>query len=479
MTSYCYRGFAVRILVLMLAGAGLVRVEGAAVEVGFQPIFDGESLAGWAPRDAAFWSVENGAIVGRITRERPCTTNQYLVWKGGELADFELKLEMRLNGEGGINGGFQFRSRLLPDGDVCGYQMDNNLRTDWLARLYDEYGRHDLAFRGERAVFDASGKRTVEPLSAFRKGAGNFRLEDWHEYHLTCVGQKITLRVNGELIAEVEDNDPRRAERQGILALQLHSGPPTVTEFRNVRLKILKPADKPEAANTIADWRMAPGRRKLFDGALAWWLLDGGGHGAQPPLRLHPEFYQFEMNVRPAGKGAVPNAKVILLDGAYFDAGRELHAPGDQLTVHLRLRDPGGKWNSALINKRSGEEVHFNLFSGDGAGAPGPEIAFEIRTANQHGLVSFPVSRIDATAWHNLAGRYDGRTLAIFCDGELMASQSLRGALAPNPGALLIGAEMAHGKGARNFRGEMEECAIWARALSDPEIASLEPLVEK
>lgn len=136
----------------------------AAAEEGFRSMFDGNSLAEWAPRDASYWSVENGAIVGRITKERPCTTNQYLVWKGGELADFELKLEMRLNGEGAINGGFQFRSRLLRDGDVCGYQMDNNLGTEWLARLYDEYGRHDLALRGERAVFDIRGSGLRERL---------------------------------------------------------------------------------------------------------------------------------------------------------------------------------------------------------------------------------------------------------------------------------------------------------------------------
>jgi hypothetical protein len=104
----------------------------------FESIFDGRSLAGWETPDLSYWSVEEGAITGRITREHPCATNQYLVWTGGELADFELKLTSRLYGEGGINGGFQFRSRLLPDHDAGGYQMDNNLKTPWLARLYDE-----------------------------------------------------------------------------------------------------------------------------------------------------------------------------------------------------------------------------------------------------------------------------------------------------------------------------------------------------
>ncbi|HEX7860003.1 MAG TPA: family 16 glycoside hydrolase [Verrucomicrobiae bacterium] len=446
----------------------------APAEEGFRSIFDGSSLAEWAPRDASYWSVENGAIVGRITKERPCTTNQYLVWKGGELADFELKLEMRLNGEGGINGGFQFRSRLLPDGDVCGYQMDNNLGTEWLARLYDEYGRHDLALRGERAVFDANGKRNAQPLDAsIPKPPANFRLEDWHEYHLTCVGGKISLRVNGRLIAEVEDNDPRRAEPQGVLALQLHSGPPTVTEFRNIRVKVLKAAD----TNVIADWRLAPLRRKLFDGALTWWLLDAGGHGARVPLRLNPEFYQFELNVVAAGKGAVPKAKVTVLDGAYFDGGKELHASGEELTVYLRLRDPAGKWDSALMGKRANEAegpVHFNLFSAE-LPDHGRAISFHIKTERNAATASFFVSEIDATAWHDLVGRYDGKSVALFCDGRKMASAPLQGKLVPNSFPLLIGAANAEGKSARHFRGEVEECAIWERVLSDAEIAALWP----
>lgn len=455
----------------MLVVMAAWRASASAAEPGFQSIFDGRSLGGWSPRDAAYWRVEDGAIAGRITKEHPCATNQYLVWTGGELADFELKLEARLNGEGGINGGFQFRSRLLPDHDVCGYQMDSNLRTDWLVRLYDEYGRHDLALRGERAVFDTNGVRKAERIEAAR-GPANFRLEDWHEYHLTCVGPKISLRVNGQLVAEVQDNDLRRAEPQGVLALQLHSGPPTLAQFRNIRLKVLKPTN----TNTVANWRVPDARRKLFDGALAWWLLDAGGHGTQPGLRLVPEFYQFELNVRPAGAGARPNAKVALLGGAYFDAGKELHASADQLTVYLRLRDPAGKWSSALMAKRGGHDrVHFNLFSADLPGTHGPDIGFEIRTDKGFAQTSFPVSRIDATAWHDLVGRYDGKTLAIFCDGQLMASQRAEGTLVRNSEPLLIGAETDGGQVVRNFHGELEESAIWPRALTDTEVAALNP----
>lgn len=444
---------------------------GAALgEEEFQSIFDGRSLAGWETPDARYWAVEEGAITGRITREHPCTVNQYLVWEGGELADFELKIKSRLSGEGGINNGFQFRSRLLPDHDVCGYQMDNNLKTPWLARLYDEYGRHTLAMRGERAVFDPEGKRTATKLPE-AEGPAWFRLEDWHEYHLTCVGHRITLRVDGRLAAEVEDNDPRRRELQGILALQLHSGPPTVVQFKDIRLKVIKAATKRPATGRFP---ATPGHLALRREAIAWWPLNTGGHGAQPPLRHVPGWDKFELNVRAAGPGASANTDVVILDGAYFDAGPDLSGGRESVTVYLRARDPRGVWDAALFGKRgSREQVQFNLFGADLPGTPGSDIGFEIRTDQGFAMVSFPVSRIEATAWHNLVGRYDGKTLEVFCDGRRMAGKPWSGDLQKNSEPLLIGAERDAGKVVRHFRGELEEAALWSRALTDDEVAML------
>lgn len=440
-----------------------------ADEPGFQPIFDGATLNGWRAGDTSYWTVEDGAITGRITKEHPCTMNQYLVWEGGELADFELKLESRLNGNGAINNGFQFRSRELPDHDVCGYQMDNNLQTPWLVRLYDEYGRHDLALRGERSTFDAEGNKTTSSLPE-AVGDAWFKLEEWHEYHLVCVGGAISLHVNGKLAAEVQDNDPRRAEPQGILALQLHSGPETEVRFRNIRLKVLEPATTAKIEFTKADRE----RNDLLANAPAYWQLDSAGRGAKQPLASVPQFYQLQLNVVSTGEGARPNAKCVVLEGAYFNAGKDLHAEGDAVTAYLRARDPNGEWKSALFAKRGNHDtVHFNLFGtdldNDGAG----DIGFEVCTDRGFALVSFSSAAIDATAWHDLVGRYDGKTLAIYCDGKRMAYKPWSGALMKNDDPLLIAAETADGNVVHHFHGELEVAALWQRALSDVEIAAL------
>jgi hypothetical protein len=217
------------------------RSAAAADRAKFEPIFDGKTLAGWKAADMSYWSVEDGAITGKITPQHPLKENLYLIWNGGELADFELKLKSRITQSTNTNSGFQFRSKELPNHDVAGYQVDNQQGSQFLVRLYDEHGRHDLALRGQRSTFDNTGKATKERIES-AQGPADFKLEDWHEYHLICIGNRLTLNVNGKLMAEVTDLDPNNFDPQGILGLQLHSGGPTVVQFKDIQLKIIKPA---------------------------------------------------------------------------------------------------------------------------------------------------------------------------------------------------------------------------------------------
>src|SRR3954447_8295786 len=60
---------------------------------GWTSMFDGSTLNGW-DGDKNYWRVENGSIVVESTCEKP-TGTIYLVWQGGEAADFEMKLEMK------------------------------------------------------------------------------------------------------------------------------------------------------------------------------------------------------------------------------------------------------------------------------------------------------------------------------------------------------------------------------------------------
>src|SRR6476620_2729134 len=69
-------------------GGGLFPATVPDDMAGFVPIFDGKTLTGW-DGDTRFWRVENGEIVGETTPEKVVTLNNFLIWRGGTVKDFE------------------------------------------------------------------------------------------------------------------------------------------------------------------------------------------------------------------------------------------------------------------------------------------------------------------------------------------------------------------------------------------------------
>jgi serine/threonine protein kinase len=83
-------------LVERSAAAGASTSLPPADAQGFVSLFDGKTLAGW-DGDARIWSVNNGAIVGQRTNLMSgLPDNTFLIWKGGDLADFELRLKAQI-----------------------------------------------------------------------------------------------------------------------------------------------------------------------------------------------------------------------------------------------------------------------------------------------------------------------------------------------------------------------------------------------
>jgi hypothetical protein len=110
----------------------------------FEPLFNGKDLSGWAGKEG-LWSVQDGAIVGQTTKEHPVDANTFLVWKGGEVGDFILKLKVRFSGN---NTGVQYRSELFgePEGfAVKGYQADLHPKPEFYGMLYAEKWRGIVA----------------------------------------------------------------------------------------------------------------------------------------------------------------------------------------------------------------------------------------------------------------------------------------------------------------------------------------------
>jgi hypothetical protein len=205
----------------------------------FQSIFDGASLKGWKALDMSYWSVRDRAITGQSTPKNPCTSNQFMVWQGGDVADFELKLKFRVTGNG-CNSGVQFRSVLKPNGLAVGYQADIYQSGTYLGGVCDEVhmrkGPELLTANGKKTVIDASGKRTATNLDgkATMKPPG-----EWNDYHITAKGQHIILRINGVKCSELIDQEEGHFDLKGILGLQLRSGKPMTVQFKDIFLKQL------------------------------------------------------------------------------------------------------------------------------------------------------------------------------------------------------------------------------------------------
>jgi len=219
--------------------ATLALTAAAADNEGFVSIFDGKSLKGWEGK-SEFWSVQDGAITGQTTKENPTKGNTFIIWRDGKLGDFELKLKFRIvNG----NSGIQYRSEELPDKPfvVRGYQADFEAGTRYIGILYEEKGRGILALRGHKVVIREDGtKETVGTTCDEKAMLASLNKEGWNDYYISAKGNHLVQNINGHTTVDVTDNQKSKARSEGILALQLHAGPPMLVQFKEIQLKTIK-----------------------------------------------------------------------------------------------------------------------------------------------------------------------------------------------------------------------------------------------
>lgn len=211
-----------------------------------QALFNGTDLTGWSG-DPRLWSVRDGVIHGETTEENPANGNTFLIWHGGTLKDFELRLSFRCSATN--NSGIQYRSRHITEGNVRnkwvvrGYQHEirNETKLPSVSGfIYDEGGKRGrMCLVGEHAVWPKEGKKQVlGTLIDQEEYEKLFRLDDWNEVVIVARGNHQQHFLNGRLILDFTD-ESEAAMREGVLALQLHAGRPMWAEYKNIRLKAL------------------------------------------------------------------------------------------------------------------------------------------------------------------------------------------------------------------------------------------------
>lgn len=211
-------------------------------EDGFREIFNGKDLTGWRGQ-SDLWSVQDGAIIGVTSADAPISANTFLIWDEGTVADFVLELEYKIlagdeNNPGG-NSGIQYRSQLMDESRfiVGGYQADIDLDLTYTGINYEERGRGILAQRGQRTTIGPDGSKSVETFGDSAELGKKILAGDWNRYRVEAQGNRLRHIINDHLMSETIDQQTEKAATRGVLAFQIHTGPPMIVQFRNVRLK--------------------------------------------------------------------------------------------------------------------------------------------------------------------------------------------------------------------------------------------------
>ncbi len=295
----------------------------------FISLFDGKTLEGW-DGDESLWRVEGGVIVGETKADAPLTYNQFLLWKDGEVDDFELRLEYKI--ESG-NSGVQIRSFMRGDKPyaVGGYQADIDAGGAWVGACYGEAFRGILAKRGQKVTINEEGKpEETGTLGDPTELAKQVKSGEWNNYHIIARGNKIEIKVNGQTMSEVTDNDTDTRRRAGLLAFQLHVGKPMKVAFRNIRMKRLPLGDLKKVVFIAGKPSHAPRSHEHNAGSL---LLAAklNKHHSDKVLAVT------YTNGWPSDPTAFQNADAIVM---YADGGMR-HPGFTKLKTLQRLREQG------------------------------------------------------------------------------------------------------------------------------------------
>ncbi|MFZ5829523.1 MAG: 3-keto-disaccharide hydrolase [Planctomycetota bacterium] len=198
-------------------------------------LFNGKDFTGWEG-EMEWWTVEDGAMTWTTTAEKPCKRATYLFWTGGKPGDFELSLKFRVVGG---NTGVNYRSKKLPDWDIEGYQADIDAANRYTGILYEVNERKIMNQRGERLEIAPDGTKQVTKFADADELAQGIKPGEWNEMVIVARGPELIHKINGVTVSHAIDRDREHADSEGLIALQVHPGPPSRVQFKDMKMKVL------------------------------------------------------------------------------------------------------------------------------------------------------------------------------------------------------------------------------------------------
>ncbi len=203
-------------------------------KVGFVDLFNGRNLEGWEG-DPQYWSVQDGALTG--VTDGSLKMNRFITWTGGKVRNFHLRVMVKVTPGG--NSGLQYRGKMAPElgpDIVTGYQCDVVAdNPDYNGMLYEEKGRRILSHTGEKVIVAPDGQPWIVGKMPVRK----FAPDEWHEYRVLVRANHHQHWIDGHLTADLIDLDEKGRALEGVLAVQVHVGPPMKIQYKDFKLQHL------------------------------------------------------------------------------------------------------------------------------------------------------------------------------------------------------------------------------------------------
>ncbi len=320
-------------ILLLTSIATLLAAQLRAAEPGFKPLFNGKDLSGW-DGNPALWSVEDGCITGKTQGPETLAYNQFLIWRGGVVKNFELRAKVKQSGN---NTGIQYRSKELPQigqWSVGGYQCDIHPALLNNGQVYEEKARGIIVQNGQGVVVDPEGQRWLveerEPVKV--------DVAEWHDYTIIAQGNHLIHKIDGKVAIDLVDHQEKARALEGILAFQIHRGPAMNVQIKEVMLKEL-----PEGGVLPFEKSVIPPDAQVIQ-------KKGPPAKAQPKGDAAPPAASPE---KPAAKGSAPTKRKGRRDGAVGPAiGENKATPVTRIKaakdfkVELLYSVPGGEQGS-------------------------------------------------------------------------------------------------------------------------------------
>ena len=156
--------------------------------------------------------MEDGSLVAESSPEHPSGTTN-IIWRGGQPANFELKVEMKLEGrrrqwrhpvsQPQRSAAPRRRCEKYPKWNMKGYQADFDYANKYTGQLYEQGTRRGIiAWRGQMVETDQGKKpRLLATLGSSDELKSYIKIGDWNQYEVIADGNTLIHIINGHVMA--------------------------------------------------------------------------------------------------------------------------------------------------------------------------------------------------------------------------------------------------------------------------------------